>query len=88
MRTGTKSSSPEVESIKHLPDLEQAEAIADSFAKIRSEYEPINRSKIELPVISANDILVVSEKEVLEVLKSLKLNKACPRHRHHLRHSA
>ena len=79
MRTGTKDSNPEVESIKHLPDLEQAEAIADSFAKISNEYEPINRSKIQLPVISSDDILQISKKEVLEVLKSLKLNKACPK---------
>ena len=64
---------------KHLSDMEQAEAIADSFAKISNEYEPINRSKIELSEIAPDDILVVTDDEVLKILKGLKLNKAVPK---------
>ena len=44
LRVDNRSDTPEVESIKHLSDSEQAEAIADSFA-ISNEYKkPIDRS--------------------------------------------
>ena len=56
MRSGGKDEKPEYEQIKHLSDLEQAEAIADSFAKICNEYETVDRSKIELPLLVDKDM--------------------------------
>ena len=32
----------EVESIKHLSDIEQAELIADKFANVSNEYQPLD----------------------------------------------
>ena len=78
LRVDNRSDTPEVESIKHLSDSEQAEAIADSFAKISNEYKPIDRSKILLPELSEADILRISNEEVLTVLRSLKTNKSAP----------
>ena len=69
---------PEVEDIKDHTDEEQAEIIAESFAKISKEYNPLDRSAIHLPIIEEGDVLQVSESEVLEVLKSMDTNKAVP----------
>ena len=76
MRSGGKDEKPECEQIKHLSDLEQAEAIADSFSKISNDYKPVDRSKFELPLLAEKDILRISETEVKHILKDLKLNKA------------
>ena len=75
LRVYNRNDMPEVDNIKHLTDSEQAEAIADSFAKISNEYKPIDRSKILLPELSEADILRISKEEVLTVLRSLKVNK-------------
>ena len=79
MKIGVRDERPECEQIKHLSDIDQAEAIANSFAKISNEYKPVDRSKIQLPVLNEEDILKISEKEVLDVLRDLKLNKAVPK---------
>ena len=68
-----------MEDIKDYNDEEQAELIAESYAKISREYEPLDRSAINLPIIKEEDVLQVSESEVLEVLKSMDTNKAVPR---------
>merc|ERR1712074_304418 len=78
LRVDNRNDIPEVESIKHLPDSEQAEAIADSFARISYEYNPIDRSTILLPELCEADILRISNEEVLAVLRSLKTNEAAP----------
>ena len=78
LRVDNRNDIFEVESIKHLPDSEQAEAIADSFARISNEYKPIDRSKILLPELCEADILRISNEEVLAVLRSLKTNEAAP----------
>ena len=79
LRVDNRNDVPEVESIKHMTDTEQAEAIADSFAKINNEYKPIDRSRIILPTLSHADILKISDREVLEALRSLKVNKSAPK---------
>ena len=56
MRSGGNDEKPECEQIKLLSDLEQAEAIADLFAKISNEYETVDRSKIELPLLVDKDM--------------------------------
>ena len=38
-----------VESIKHLTDTAQAEAIADKFSRVSQEYEPLKTDQIEVP---------------------------------------
>ena len=78
LRVDNRNDIPEVDNIKHLTDFEQAEAIADSFAKISNEYRPIDKSKLILPELSAADILRISNEEVLKVLRSLKVNKSAP----------
>ena len=40
-KMSTDNDKPEVEDIKSLPDSEQAEIIAESFAKISNEYDPL-----------------------------------------------
>ena len=79
MKSGGRDEKPECEQIKHLSDIDQAEAIADSFAKISNEYKPIDRSKLQLPVLKEKDFLKISHKEVLDVLRDLKLNKSVPK---------
>ena len=44
-----KSEPLQVEEISHLPDQEQAEAIADSLSAISNEYQPISRESITIP---------------------------------------
>ena len=66
----------EVESIKHLSNKEQAEKIADKFAELSNEYQPLDRSKINFPYFEDHDVPVFKEEEVLEVLLDLKVNKS------------
>ena len=53
-----------VESIKHLSDEEQAERIADKFAEVSNEYEPLNRNAIKVPVFEENEMPKILEGEV------------------------
>ena len=48
----------EVESIKHLSDIEQAELIADKFAEVSNEYQPLDRSKINFPHFKDEDTCI------------------------------
>ena len=66
----------EVESIKELTDLEQAEKIADKFAEVSNLYRPLQRDEIDFPAFSKNDVPVINEKNVLEVLLSLNVSKS------------
>ena len=78
MMTNNNSSEevPEVEDIKDLPDTEQAEKICEKFSSIANEYEPLDRSKIDIPHFTKDDILVISVTEVEEILKNLNTNKS------------
>ena len=67
---------PEVDSLKHLSDVDQAEAIANKFQEIANEYEPLNAADVTIPPFSDDDILVITEAEVQNVLENLKLNKS------------
>ena len=46
----------QVDDIKDLPDELQAEKIADSFAEVSREYEPLDRSKVKFPEFTKSDI--------------------------------
>ena len=65
---------PEVEDLKSLPDMEQAEIIAESFSKVSNEYAPLDRSKIYLEEIKIDDYIKVTAKEVLDTLNALNAN--------------
>ena len=66
----------EVGTIKHLPDYDQAEKIADNFAQISNEYYPLDRSAIDIPAFSVAEFPIISEKDVIEAIGEMKINKA------------
>ena len=77
LMTGSESQElPEVESIKHLPDSEQAELIADKFAEVSNLYDELDRNAINVPSFSEKDIPKFTEKEVIVVIESLAINKS------------
>ena len=57
-----------VESLKHLSDSEQAEAIADKFSKVSQEYEPLKEGDIDIPEFDEKSILQFAPK--LEKVKN------------------
>ena len=65
-----------VESIKDLSKTEQAEIIADKFAKISQEYEEINTEDIEIPDYLEEDIPQISEADVIAVMREMDDNKS------------
>ena len=65
----------EVESIKDLPDIEQAEQIANKFAEVSQEYEKLNEKDIKIPTFSDNDIPQFTENEVRNILSQIDANK-------------
>ena len=44
-----KEDKPKVDSLKHLNDADQAEAIATKFQEIANEYEPLNAADFTIP---------------------------------------
>ena len=69
-----KNDNLEVESLKHLDNNAQAEIIAEKFASVANEFQPLNREAIQVPEFSDDEIPVISELEVKNVLESLKTN--------------
>ena len=72
----TKNEKIQVDEISHLTDKEQAEAIADSFSAISSEYEPVNRDEIEIPLFTKASIPNVKPWQVRRHLQTIKTNKS------------
>ena len=66
----------DVEDIKDFSDEEQCEMIADKFAEVSYRYEPLRRDKIIFPAFSKEDVPVISEGNVLNVLKVLDVSKS------------
>ena len=59
-----------VSDISHLSENEQVEMIANKFAEVQNEYEPIQPSKIEIPNLSEKNFPKFSCNEVwLELAK-------------------
>ena len=75
----SRDENPIVEDIKHLSDIEQAELIAESFAKISNEYAPLDRSMIQVQDIDRSSYLKTSAKEVADTISSLNANKSVPK---------
>ena len=59
-----------------MPDDQQAELIANSFAQVSNEYELLDRSKISIPKFCEADVPKFTEKEVLEALMDLDSSKS------------
>ena len=66
----------EVESIKDLPDKEQADKIVNKFAEVSQEYEQLNANDIEIPTFSENEIPQFTEYEVRSILNQIDENKS------------
>ena len=67
-----------VESLKHLSDSDQAEAIADKFARVSQEYEPLKDADIEIPEFDEKSIPIFTPKDVQKRLERVKTNKSVP----------
>ena len=76
VKLDNKDEKVEVEEIKHLSDEDQVNIIAQHFAKVSQEYEPLNKDDIKFPPFKSEDILKISESEVLEALDNINVNKA------------
>ena len=57
----------EVDDIKNFTEEQQAELIADRFAQVSNEYQPLDRTIINFPCFSMSEIPSFTESEVLEV---------------------
>ena len=71
-----KSEEVTVESIKDLPIDEQAECIADKFAKISQEYKKLENGDIKVPEFSIDDIPQFTVKQVEEILAEMDTKKS------------
>ena len=67
-----------VESIKHLSNQDQAGVIADKFARVSQEYEPLKNEDVEIPLFDEKDIPVFSPKDDQRYLEKVKLKKSVP----------
>ena len=67
-----------VESLKHLSDDKQAEEIADKFARVSQEYEPLKKEDIEIPKFETKSVPKFSPKDVQKHLEEIKTKKSVP----------
>ena len=65
-----------VDEISHLTDQQQAEIIADKFASIQNEYEPLNTYDISVPHFEEEEIPQFHPSQVWFALTRLDTNKA------------
>ena len=71
-----KSENITVENIKDLPVPEQAELIADRFARVSQEYEKLRDEDIKIPEFSENEMPQFDEDEVRIILSQMDTNKS------------
>ena len=64
--------------MKHLSESEQAEAIADKFARVSQEYEPVKLSDIDIPYHEKSEAPQFTPEQVEDKLHKLKTKKAVP----------
>ena len=67
-----------VESIKHLSDQEQSEVIANKFASVSQEYDPLNKDDISVPNFCQSTVPNFTPSQVKKKLLKVKTNKAVP----------
>ena len=70
------SENNEIESIKDLPDKEQAEQIANKFAEVSQEYEELDSKDIKIPHFLESEIPQFTENEVRNILSQMDGNKS------------
>ena len=66
----------EVDCIRHLPDTEQVEVIASKFAEISNLYDSLDRSQIDIPEFTADEVPKVTVKDIKEILEGMDPNKS------------
>ena len=71
-----KTEQVNIESISHLSDQEQVELIADNFATVSNEYDPIDPDQICLNPENDKPAPVIEAHEVYEYLRRIKTNTA------------
>ena len=71
-----RSETVQVDEISHLPDQDQAEAIADSFSAISNEYEPIKKGEIQIPSFEKSSIPQFALHKIRKYLQGIKTNKS------------
>ena len=71
-----KNEVPIVEEIRDLPDQEQAEIIAEKFAKIQNEYDPLQTEDISVPTFDKSEIPVFKVSKVWLALAKIDTNKS------------
>ena len=67
---------PSVQDINELTDQDQAEKIAEKFAAIQNEYDPLESEKIHVPKFGDNEIPQFHPAQVWFVLSRLNINKS------------
>jgi hypothetical protein len=67
-----KSETLQVDEISHLPDQDQAEAIADSFSAISNEFKTVNKDDIKIPSFKKSYIPNFKPHTILENIKTNK----------------
>ena len=67
---------PIVQEINHLSDQEQAEVIAEQFARIQNEYKPLEKDDISVPPFTTQDVPVFQPAQVWFGLTKLHTNRA------------
>ena len=72
----SKFEKPVVTDINHLPDQQQAEMIADKFASIPNEYEPLKTESISVPSFPESEIPQFHPAQVWFALSRIDTNKA------------
>ena len=50
--------------------------IADKFAEVSNHYQPLQRDEIMFPAFSKEDVPVISEQNILDVLRALNVSKS------------
>ena len=72
-----KAEQVSVEEIDHLSNQQQAEVIADNFSRISNEYQPINKSDINLDHATNNKAApVIEPHQVYEYLRKIKVKSS------------
>ena len=71
-----KNEEPNVQELRHLPDQEQADKIAEEFAKIQNSYEPLKKEDIVIPLFDDKDVPKFSPAQVWLALRKLNTHKA------------
>ena len=65
-----------ISDICHLTDQQQCEIIADTFASVQNEYQPLNKQDIKIPPFQTSDIPQIIPSQVWLKLTRIKTNKS------------